>query len=292
MIPGSLSEEILSIISEQAGKMVSLKGSSPLSGGSINEAYRLDTSAGAFFMKYNRADAYPGMFGQEAMGLKLLKEAHEIRVPEVTGTGDDGRYSFILLEYIDPAAKSRDFWEDFGRRLAALHKHTAENFGLGHDNYIGSLKQYNDSHDNWIDFFREERLLVQMEIAARAGLLTSRLEQSFRKLFLRLTDIFPVEPPSLIHGDLWSGNYMVDENGAACIIDPAVYFGFREMDIGMSRLFGVFGSEFYNAYNEAWPMAPGWQERVDICNLYPLMVHVNLFGAGYLGSVEAVLRRF
>lgn len=243
-------------------------------------------------MKFNHADTYPGMFEQEARGLKLLSGAGEVRVPEVIGTGDDGQYSFIVLEYLDPAPGKPDFWSTFGRQLAALHRHTAGHFGLDHDNYIGSLKQYNNRHENWIGFFREQRLRVQMEMAGRSGLLPSRLEQSFERLFRMLGDIFPEEAPSLIHGDLWSGNYMLDEKGQACIIDPAVYYGHREMDIGMSRLFGVFGSDFYEAYNEAWPMAPGWRERIDICNLYPLMVHVNLFGAGYLGSVEAVLRRF
>ncbi len=243
-------------------------------------------------MKFNHADTYPGMFEQEARGLRLLKGAGEVRVPEVIGTGDDGHYSFIVLEYLDQAPGKPDLWRTFGRQLAALHRHTAGHFGLGHDNYIGSLKQYNNRHENWIDFFREQRLRVQMEMAGRSGLLPSRLEQAFERLFKMLGDIFPEEAPSLIHGDLWSGNYMLDEKGQACIIDPAVYYGHREMDIGMSRLFGVFGGDFYEAYNEAWPMAPGWRERCDICNLYPLMVHVNLFGAGYLGSVEAVLRRF
>jgi len=175
---------------------------------------------------------------------------------------------------------------------SALHRHTGKQFGLKHDNYIGSLKQYNDQHDRWVDFFREQRLLVQMEMAAGSGLLPGHVKAAFEQLFKRLDDIFPEEPPSLIHGDLWSGNYMVDEKGDACIIDPAVYYGFREMDIGMSRLFGVFGSEFYDAYNETWPMEPGWRERIEICNLYPLMVHVNLFGAGYMGSVESILSRY
>lgn len=292
MLPESLHSEITALLSENTGGITSIEKIIPLSGGSINNAFRLETDAGNYFMKYNRASAYPGMFEQEARGLELLRGADEIRVPEVIFPGDEGTYSFIILEYLDSATKTDNFWEDFGRRLAALHRHADDKFGLDHDNYIGSLKQYNDRHERWTDFFREQRLMVQMEMAARSGLLPTQVRKAFESLFTRLDDIFPKEPPSLIHGDLWSGNYMVDELGEAAIIDPAVYYGSREMDIGMSRLFGVFGSGFYEAYNEAWPMEAGWRERIEICNLYPLMVHVNLFGSGYLGSVESILSKF
>jgi fructosamine-3-kinase len=292
MIPESLQKEIEQILLLKTGKEAAIKRTSSLSGGSINHAYRLETDEGQFFMKYNRASAYPGMFGQEARGLELLRNAGAVRVPEVIGDSDDGIYSFIVLEYLDPAGKSTTFWEDFGRKLAELHRHVGRSFGLDHDNYIGSLKQFNDEYDKWTDFFREQRLLIQMEMATRSGLLPERTRRAFESLFRQLDSIFPDEPPCLIHGDLWSGNYHVDEKGEACIIDPAVYYGSREMDIGMSRLFGVFGGNFYDAYNEAWPMEPGWRERIEICNLYPLMVHVNLFGSSYLGSVESILRRF
>lgn len=292
MLPSALNSEICSLLARKSGKEIIINNAIGLSGGSINMAFRLETNDGRFFMKYNRAAAYPGMFSQEARGLELLFNAGEIRIPEVIGFGEAGEHTFIVLEYLDSAVKSNNFWEDFGRKLAALHRHSSEQFGLDHDNYIGSLKQYNDPNDSWMDFFREQRLLVQMEMAAKAGLLPSGIRKSFESLFSRLEDIFPKEAPSLIHGDLWSGNYMIDEVGNACIIDPAVYFGSREMDIGMSQLFGGFGPAFYDAYKEAWPMQPGWKERIEICNLYPLMVHVNLFGAGYLGSVESILRRF
>ena len=292
MIPQSLHTEVISALSELTAKPIEIIKALPLSGGSINSAFRLETSAGDFFMKYNRASAYPGMFEQEARGLSMLHSAGNIRVPEVISHGDDGQYSFIILEYLESAGKSNTFWEDFGRKLADLHKHQGNKFGLDHDNYIGSLKQYNVQYDHWADFFREQRLMVQMEVAAGSGLLPGHIKRAFESLFRRLDDIFPKEPPALIHGDLWSGNYHVDEKGEACIIDPAVYYGSREMDIGMSRLFGVFGSGFYEAYNEAWPMEPGWRERIEICNLYPLMVHVNLFGSGYLGSVESILSKF
>lgn len=292
MLPSTLNSELCSLLTRNTGEKIIINNTISLSGGSINNAFRLETNAGRFFMKYNRAAAYPGMFSQEARGLELLFNAEEIRVPEVIGFGEAEEHTFIVLEYLDSAVKDDNFWEGFGRKLAELHRHSSDQFGLDHDNYIGSLKQYNDPSDSWTDFFREQRLIVQMEMAAKAGQLPSDIRNSFDSLFSRLEDIFPKESPSLIHGDLWSGNYMVDEMGNACIIDPAVYYGSREMDIGMSQLFGGFSPAFYNAYNEAWPMQPGWKERIEICNLYPLMVHVNLFGAGYLGSVESILRKF
>lgn len=289
MLPAEIQEALASVLSNTRGIPTRIRQARPLSGGSINHAFLLETDAGRYFMKYNLADAYPGMFNLEARGLAILLDAGELRVPVVIGCGEAGKYTYLLMEYLESAPKNSSFWEVFGHKLAALHKHSADRFGLDHDNYIGSLKQYNGRYSRWTDFFRDERLVVQMEMAARGGLLPARVKTAFERLFNRLDEIFPEEPPSLIHGDLWSGNYMVDDRGEACIIDPAVYYGSREMDIGMSRLFGVFGTAFYEAYNEAWPMAPGWQQRIEVCNLYPLMVHVNLFGSGYLGSVESIL---
>ncbi|RLD80368.1 MAG: hypothetical protein DRJ15_07180, partial [Bacteroidetes bacterium] len=151
MLPESLHSEITALLSEKTGGKTSIEKIIPLSGGSINNAFRLETDTGNYFMKYNRASAYPGMFEQEARGLELLRGADEIRVPEVILPGDEGTYSFIILEHLDSSTKTDNFWEDFGRRLAALHRHAGDKFGLDHDNYIGSLKQYNDRHERWTD---------------------------------------------------------------------------------------------------------------------------------------------
>jgi len=245
-----------------------------------------------FFVKVNSASRYPGMFEAEAKGLSLLQSAGEIEVPEVIEYGEKDGLSFLILNHIHSARKKTNFWQEFAENLAALHRHSHEFFGLDHDNYIGSLRQYNNKKSSWIDFFIEERLNVQIEMARNTGLMDKRDMDSFEMLFSKLPSIFPVEPPSLIHGDLWEGNYISGNDGQPVIIDPAVYFGNREMDLGMSKLFGGFDREFYQAYQSNFPMAPGWQERLEICNLYPLMVHVNLFGSGYLGSVRSILQRF
>jgi len=279
-------------LEETTKEKVEVLSVSPVGGGDINDAYRFETSAGTYFIKKNSSFLYPGMFEKEALGLKLLADTGEIPVPEVVAWDETHVEAFLIMKYIEPGTKGADFWETFGKRLAALHRHTDQFFGLDHDNYIGSLPQSNRRHRSWADFFREERLQFQVKMASNAGRIGGNTIRNFERFYKKLDEIFPDEPPALIHGDLWGGNFIVNPEGEAVIIDPAVYYGHREMDLGMSQLFGGFHPEFYEAYNNHFSLEPGWQERLDYCNLYPLMVHVNLFGSGYLGSVKSILKRF
>jgi len=292
MIPG----QILKTLSEYFGKHQSsdfqILSSRPLGGGSINEVYYLRTTAGNFCLKYNRSDAFPKMFETEAMGLRLLSISGVIRVPGFIFHDSLPDYSFILLEYVQTAPKINGFYQDFGRRLARLHGNKGELYGLDYNNYMGSLAQNNCYHSGWVDFFVEERLDKQLRLAMQKGLLETSVEKLFEKLYLRLDDLLPEEPPCLVHGDLWSGNFIVSEEGRACLIDPAVYYGNREVDLAMSTLFGGFSPEFYSSYNEEYPLIKGWRDRLDLYNLYPLLIHLNLFGTGYLGSILSILRRF
>lgn len=265
---------------------------SHISGGCINDAKKLRTTAGDFFVKVNSAVRYPAMFKAEAKGLELLKSANEIYVPEVIGIGEYGGQQFLVTEFVESAVIAPNFWSDFGTSLARLHKHSNSVFGLDEDNYIGSLPQSNKKFNNWADFFIESRLAPQLKLARDKGLVGDKLTTHFESLYKRLDEIFPKEPPALLHGDLWSGNFMVSGEGRACIIDPAVYYGHREMDIAMTRLFGGFGAELYTAYNQEYPMEKGWEARLDICNLYPLLVHVNLFGGGYVSQVSSIVGQF
>lgn len=292
MLPEAIEQKLKANLSVLHKRQVEILSHSILSGGSINEAMHVKTDAGDYFIKWNNAKRYPAMFEKEAKGLAILKITQTIKVPTVVEVGAAGDFSFLVLEFIKSAEPVKNFWVDFGTSLAHLHKYTNSFFGLDHDNYIGSLEQINKQHDDWISFFVEERITEQIKLARNNGKISANVAQSFDHLFSKLSSLFPKEIPSLLHGDLWNGNYMIDHQGKACIIDPAVYYGFREMDIAMTKLFGGFPASFYESYHWTFPLEPGWQDRIEICNLYPLMVHVNLFGGGYLNSVEQTLKRF
>jgi fructosamine-3-kinase len=264
-----------------------------IAGGDINRAYEIALADGRrLFVKTN--DRSPrGMFAAEARGLGWLSEAGVLRIPEVVAVAaPDDRQQFLVLELVATGAPARDFDERLGRGLAALHRFAAPGFGLDHDNFIGWLPQANAPASRWPDFYRARRLEAQLRRAADEGRASSRMRQGFDRLFGALGDLCgPAEPPARLHGDLWGGNLLCDDGGGPCLIDPAVYGGHREIDLAMMRLFGGFGPRVFDAYDEAWPLAAGHRQRVALYQLYPLMVHVNLFGGGYVGSVEAALER-
>ena len=267
----------------------------PLSGGDINDAYRVELSgARAVFVKVNeRAD--PTMFPAEARGLRLLSGAAALRVPDVlaVSSGKHGDPACLVLEYLEPARRTPEFDERLGRGLAALHRKATQGFGLDHDNFIGRLPQSNRPRATWAEFYAGSRLEPQLAMAVDAGRATSAMRRGFDRLLARIAEFTgPEEPPALLHGDLWGGNLHVDERGQPCLIDPAVYGGHREMDLAMMRLFGGFGDAVFAAYDEAFRLSPGHRERVALYQIYPLMVHVNLFGGSYSGAVERALGEY
>jgi protein-ribulosamine 3-kinase len=265
---------------------------SPIGGGCIHQAVKVETSGhGPFFVKSNDAgDA--DMFEKEYLGLFKLRAAGTLYVPEPLGYGQDDHRSYIITEFIESGRRKPDFWEKFGNGLADLHRQHADRYGFEHDNYIGRLPQRNDYSGNWIDFFIGMRLEVQLKMAVDMHRVDQAFSRRFGDFMTLLPDMLPEEPPSLLHGDLWSGNFMTGSGGYAVMIDPAVYYGNREIELSFTRMFGGFDDTFYHFYHRAYPLAPGFEERVDIYNLYPTLVHVNLFGSTYLGGLERVLRRF
>jgi fructosamine-3-kinase len=265
-----------------------VRGTRPLSGGDINQAYAVALDDGrSVFVKTN-ARAPRGMFAAEARGLAWLAEASALRVPGVLAASEE----LLALELVAEGRPARDFDERLGRGLAALHRFGAPAFGLDHDNFIGRLPQANAPLPTWPELYRTRRLEAQLRRAADAGLASARMKRGFERLFAALPELCgPAEPPARLHGDLWGGNLLCDDAGAPVLIDPAVYGGHREIDLAMMRLFGGFGARVFAAYDEAFPLADGHEERVPLYQLYPLMVHVNLFGGGYVGSVEAALDR-
>jgi fructosamine-3-kinase len=257
-----------------------------LSGGDINEAYAVTLDDGrACFVKTNRRPP-AGMFPAEARGLAWLAAAGALRVPTVAAVEE----GFLALELLRPGPRAPTFDEELGLGLAALHRAGAPGFGLDHDNFIGRLPQSNRPAATWSELYRRERLEPQLRRATAAGLVAPSLARAFERLHARLPELVgPAEPPARLHGDLWGGNLMADEHGAPCLIDPAVYGGHREIDLAMMRLFGGFGPRVFAAYAEAHPLASGHEERVPLYQLYPLLVHVNLFGGSYVSAVESAL---
>jgi fructosamine-3-kinase len=267
----------------------------PVGGGDISQAARIHLIGGTQVLVKWHTSSLPGLFTAERRGLELLRVAGALRIPQVLAQSEATPASpgFIALEWLDPGSKSSSGAEALGTGLAALHRVTAASYGLDHDNFIGANPQPNRPTDNWVSFFREQRLGFQMELAGRKGLLPAARARHLESLLGRLDDWLPAHPPaSLLHGDLWGGNWLTTATGEPALIDPAVYYGHREADLAFTELFGGFPAAFYTAYQAAWSLDPGYEERKDLYNLYHLLNHLNLFGEGYSGSVDSILRRY
>ncbi len=265
---------------------VAVTAARPVAGGDINQAWAVTFADGRqLFVKTNRRPP-PRMYEAEARGLRWLGNSSALRVPEVVAFNP----RFLILELLRPGHPRASFNEDLGRGLARLHATSAPEFGLDHDNFIGPLEQPNRPAARWSDFYAHQRIEPQMRRATDSGRTSPTVDRGMRSLLARLDGLVgPVEPPAHLHGDLWGGNLMCDEHGAPCLIDPAVYAGHREVDLAMMRLFGGFSARTFQAYDEAFPLADGHQERIPLYQLYPLLVHLNLFGGSYLASVESAL---
>jgi fructosamine-3-kinase len=258
----------------------------PVSGGDINDAYRLELEGGARLFVKTREGAAGEAYLREAEGLAWLAEPGALRVPRVEAVSD----TFLVLEWIDARRRGPQFDEAFGRGLAALHRAGAPSFGFAHDNFIGPLTQPNAARPTWSAFYAEQRLLPMLHEAKKRGFVDADLERRFSVLLAHLpTLVGPDEPPSRLHGDLWSGNVMCDEQGAPVLIDPAVYGGSREVDLAMLQLFGSPSERFFAAYDEVYPRLPGYERRVALYQLYPLLVHLCLFGATYRSQLNHAL---
>lgn len=281
--------EIKDFLQSTFGEILSY---SPCSGGCINNGGRISTKSEELFVKWNSAVKFPQLFSLEEKGLELLRRTNTLDVPAVRAVFEGQTLGCLVMEFSTSGVKSSKYSEELGHGLAALHKTTASYFGLNHNNYIGSLRQSNNQHMNWVDFFKKERIQPQVNLAIKNNAIQTRQADQIEAFCESLDTILPSSESSLIHGDLWGGNVMVNAQGNPVLIDPAVSFSNREMDIAMTQLFGGFDSKFYDAYNESLPMDPGWQQRLDIFNLYPLLVHVNLFGEGYLSQVMQTVNRY
>jgi len=284
--------EIEKSLTVNFGTQFQIINSTPLQGGDINQVFKLETSEESYCIKINKADSFPNLFKTEFDGLNTLISADEIDIVEPICHGEINGHTYLLLAFVEIGQATDKTQLNFGRQLAQLHLHSDINFGLTYDNYIGSLVQKNKPTKNWSDFFFDQRLLPQIRIAQKSNLLQAEDLKHFENFKNRLSELFPEEPPALLHGDLWNGNYLVNKKGNAVLIDPAIYYGNREMDLAMTKLFGGFERMFYEGYHENYPLSPGWEDRVQYWNLYPLLVHLNLFGGSYLPSLRQIINKF
>ncbi|MCU7548225.1 fructosamine kinase family protein [Chitinophagaceae bacterium LB-8] len=261
-------------------------------GGSINETGRLTADGQNFFYKINNASKFPHLFQKEANALRYISSQKIIKAPGVLHCIETESEQVLILEWIKSGTKTHQFWKSFGSQLAALHSITNSHFGWEEQNYMGSIEQSNPWTEDWSSFFASQRLMPLAERCLQANLLTVKHHQKLEKVCDQLSAVFEPEPPALLHGDLWSGNFMCNDNEEPVLIDPAIYFGHRSIDLAMTTLFGGFDKAFYEAYHYYLPLPNNYQEQWKICNLYPLLIHLYLFGSSYRPQIEQTLSNF
>jgi fructosamine-3-kinase len=282
-------DPVSSLVEDALKKSVSSVMS--LGGGSISTAMKATLCDGEIvFVKVSPQQK--DMFSKEANGLRELAKADAIKIPAVKFVDE----KILVLEFLPPTSppNRKVFFEKFGREFAALHRCTSSSFGFFENNYIGSTPQKNLPFSlSWKEFYSDRRLQYQFLLAEKNGYANAELRRCFDALGRHMDELVPDdgEPPALLHGDLWAGNFLCIDGGRPAIIDPAVYYGHREADIAMTMLFGGFGDSFYASYAEAYPLNPGWQKRMELYKLYHLFNHLNLFGEGYYGQVVGTMRR-
>lgn len=264
----------------------------PISGGDINEAFLANVNGQEFFIKYNQHKSAKAMFEAEKKALDLMQTIISNHVPAVVGLLSNQKGSALILEYIKPSQSLSKDYKTLGQILAQLHDHSSDEFGLDHDNFIGTLPQKNQHYNTFADFYSNCRLLPQIVLAHDNGLLSKNDTKAFNPFLKKLSHLIPLENPSFIHGDLWAGNHLFSNSGQPYLIDPAISFAHREMDLAMSKLFGGYPQDFYHSYHEVFPLQKGWEYRLDIYQLYYLLVHLNLFGSSYYSSVMRIIKKY
>lgn len=283
--------DIAATIGSATGAPFFMEHREAIAGGCINAAWRVSGGGRSYFVKINDA-ARADMFAAEADGLAAIAATNTVRVPQPVCHGANARTSWLVLEYIALGRESPGGMRTLGGELAALHRATQDHFGWHCDNTIGSTPQINTASTDWVAFWREHRLGYQLALAARNG-YKGTLQREGSRLMDRLPAFFRshVPLPSLLHGDLWSGNAAFDRAGAPVVFDPAAYYGDREADVAMTELFGGFSAEFYAAYRESWPLDGGYAIRRDLYNLYHVLNHLNLFGGTYVAQAQRLMNK-
>ncbi|MDV7186583.1 fructosamine kinase family protein [Lutibacter sp. TH_r2] len=262
-----------------------------IGGGSINNTYQVLSNTHLFFVKVNTTTVFENGFKEEVLGLQFLNK-HKALIPNIILDGTFQNQAYLVLEWIESKKETPKFWENFAMQLVNLHQQKSDKFGLDYANFMGQLSQKNTYFNKFSDFYIENRLKPQVKLAFDSNKIEKKHLKQFEGLYTKIPQIFPVEKPSAIHGDLWNGNFICSESEKAVFIDPAVYYGHREVDIAMTQLFGGFSEKFYKTYNEIYPLEPCFNLRNNFYHLYPLLIHLNTFGKSYLESIENIITEF
>ncbi|MFV0141298.1 MULTISPECIES: fructosamine kinase family protein [Empedobacter] len=265
----------------------------PIKGGDINDAFRLESFDKKYFLKVNSANNFPHLFKKEARALEAIKKTKTFSVPKVVNVGEAGKdFQYLLLEWMENSTPTVVNWENLGKNLAKLHQNTSKQFGWSEDNYIAIVVQPNSLTDSWSEFYAKNRIMPMMKLLQNKQLINSKQIKSAENLCKQLNSIFPEEKPALLHGDFWNGNILANKKGEFSVIDPAIYYGHREMDLAIAKLFGGFDDVFFDAYHENNPLAPNFEERLPIAQLFPLLIHAYLFEGYYVKDVQTILKKF
>lgn len=265
----------------------------PIKGGDINDAFRLESFDKKYFLKVNSANNFPHLFKKEARALEAIKKTKTFSVPKVVNVGEAGKdFQYLLLEWMETSTPTVVNWENLGKYLAKLHQNTSKQFGWSEDNYIAIVVQPNSLTDSWSEFYAKNRIMPMMKLLQNKQLINSKQIKSAENLCKQLNSIFPEEKPALLHGDFWNGNILANKKGEFSVIDPAIYYGHREMDLAIAKLFGGFDDVFFDAYHENNPLAPNFEERLPIAQLFPLLIHAYLFEGYYVKDVQTILKKF
>jgi fructosamine-3-kinase len=282
-------DQIAQQIAQTTGKPFHIENRRSVSGGCINQGYAISNNEQVYFVKVNHAHQI-GMFEAEILGLQQMFNTHTIRVPQPICCGIADQNSYIVLEWLEFSSGGNSAWEEMGRNLAKMHQKPQGNqFGWQINNTIGSTPQINNLTSNWADFFAEYRIGYQLRLAKRKGGSFPQEDLVLEGVKNLLKNHHP--QPSLVHGDLWSGNGAIMVSGEPVILDPATYYGDREVDLAMTELFGGFPAGFYRGYNEVWALDSGYQQRKNLYNLYHILNHFNLFGGGYGSQASRMIQQ-
>lgn len=284
-------DQLTKILQQSIGSSTKISSCHPVGGGCINQCFHLVADSRAYFVKCNEPP-YLDMFEKEQEGLVALASHSNLLVPIPINSGIVESRSYLIMEFIESSSQSTYYWERLGEGLAGMHRQTKDQFGWETDNYIGRLPQSNCWHQSWTKYFVQERLQPQIRLAKDSRILPPDVQIDLEKLCGKMDQYIVQEPPAFLHGDLWSGNLMTGPLGEPCLMDPAVYYGHREIELAFTMLFGGFNEKFYQAYNQSYPLSTGYQQRFDIYNIYPLLVHLNLFGSSYLNDIKQILRTY